>query len=237
LARHQLRRVIDVLRPQIHAGTPIVGLEPSCVSVFRDELHELFSNDPDAQRLRAQTMTLAEFLVREARGYEPPRLRARAIVHGHCHHKAIMHLDAEEQLLQRIGLDFQILDSGCCGMAGSFGFEAEKYDVSIGAGERVLLPAVRAAGEDTLIVTDGFSCREQIRQTTDRRALHLAQVLRMGMEGDRLPADRTPESYARALAPRELVESTSPSAFAMAGLGAGLALGGALAWRLAAGRR
>src|SRR5690606_13084841 len=185
----------------------------------------LLSNDPEAQRLRAQTMTLAEFLVREARGYEPPRLRARAIVHGHCHHKAIMHLDAEERLLPRIGLDFRILNSGCCGMAGSFGFEAEKYDVSIGAGERVLLPAVRGAGRDTIIITDGFSCREQIRQTTDRRALHLAQVLRMALESDRLPAGRTPESYARALAPRELVELPSPSAYTVAALGAGLAVG------------
>nr|PZN90896.1 MAG: FAD-binding oxidoreductase [bacterium] len=236
VAEHQLRRVIEALRPQIRAGTPIVGLEPSCVSVFRDELHELFPNDPDAQRLRAQAMTLAEFLVREARGYEPPRLHARAIVHGHCHHKAIMRLDAEEQLLPRIGLDFRILDSGCCGMAGSFGFERDKYDVSIGAGERVLLPAVRAAGQDTIIIADGFSCREQIRQTTDRRALHLAQVLRMALESDRLPAGRTPESYAHALAPRELVELPSPSAYTVAALGAGLAVGGALAWRLARGR-
>src|SRR5690606_29885787 len=137
LAKHQLRRIMDVLRPQIRAGTPIVGLEPSCISVFRDELHQLFPDDPVAHRLRAQTMTLAEFLVREAGPYDTPRLYARALVHGHCHHKAVMHMDAELQLLPELGLDYQILDSGCCGMAGSFGFEKEKYDVSVAAGERV----------------------------------------------------------------------------------------------------
>ena len=122
-------------------------------------------------------------------------------------------------------------------MAGSFGFEAEKYEVSIGAGERVLLPAVREAGQDTLIIADGFSCREQIAPDHGPPRAAPRPGAAMAVEGDRLPAGRTPESYARALAPRELVEPTSPSAYAVAGLGAGLAVGGVLAWRLAAGRR
>src|SRR5699024_4698307 len=98
-----------------------------------------------------------------------------------CHHKSIMGMDADQSLLEKLGLDFEVLDSGCCGMAGSFGFEKEKYEVSIGAGERVLLPRVRQADDDTLIIANGFSCREQIAQTTRRRALHIAQVLQMAM--------------------------------------------------------
>jgi len=109
----------------------------------------------------------------------------KALVQGHCHHKAIMRMGAEEALLKKLGLDFEILDSGCCGMAGIFGFEKAHYDVSIKCGERVLLPAVRNAAKDTLIIADGFSCQEQIAQMTDRRALHLAQVIQMAMHGER----------------------------------------------------
>jgi Fe-S oxidoreductase len=112
-----------------------------------------------------------------------PQLKRMAIVHGHCHHKAIMQLHDEEAVLTRLGLEYQVLDSGCCGMAGAFGFEGgDHYDVSIRAAERVLLPAVRTAAPDTLIIADGFSCREQIVQTTDRRALHLAEVIHMAIE-------------------------------------------------------
>jgi Fe-S oxidoreductase len=99
------------------------------------------------------------------------------VVHGHCHHQAVLKMDAQRELMKRAGLDFEVLDSGCCGMAGSFGFEREKYDVSMACGERVLLPAVRAASDETLLIADGFSCREQIAQSTGRRALHLAEVL------------------------------------------------------------
>ncbi len=232
LARHRLRRILDVLRPRIRAGTPIVGLEPSCVSVFRDELLELFPHDPDAKRLAEQALTLAELLARETPpDYAPPRLRRKAIVHGHCHHRAIMHMDAEERLLSRVGLDFRILDSGCCGMAGSFGYEKDKYDVSIGAGERVLLPAVRSADPDTLVIADGFSCRQQIADATGRRALHLAEMLQLALHAERLAPGEPPERQRMALAPRELVEATSPSPYTLAALGAGLALGGTLAWR------
>lgn len=179
-AKALLRQVLSTLRPYIRAGIPLVGLEPSCVAVFRDELTNLFPDDTDARRLSDQSFLLSEFL--ELGGYSPPRLARRALVHGHCHHKAIMHIDAEASVLSKMGLDFRLLDSGCCGMAGVFGFErGEHYDVSLQVGERVLLPAVRRADNDTLIIADGFSCREQIAQATDRRALHLAQVLQMAL--------------------------------------------------------
>ncbi|HEX5418233.1 MAG TPA: heterodisulfide reductase-related iron-sulfur binding cluster, partial [Chloroflexota bacterium] len=177
-----LQQILRALRPQIRAGIPLVGLEPSCVAVFRDELLGLFPHDEDAIRLSRQSYLLSEFLVEHAPDYRPPPLHRSAIVHGHCHHKALMGMEAETALLKKMGLDFQVLDSGCCGMAGAFGFEKSHYDVSIGAGERVLLPAVRATSPETLIIADGFSCREQIAQTTNRRALHLADVLRMALD-------------------------------------------------------
>ena len=193
LAKRLLRQVLDALGPEIDAGVPIVGLEPSCVAVFRDELPNLFHGNERAMKLSKQVYTLGEFLVKA--GYQPPKLEGKAVVHGHCHQKAIMGMDADEKVLSGLGLDYRIPDSGCCGMAGSFGFEKEHHDVSIAVGERVLLPAVREADRDTLIVTDGFSCREQIAQTTDRRALHLAQVIQMAMRaGPSGPAKGYPEA-------------------------------------------
>ncbi len=179
-AKATLEQTLAVLRSDIAAGTPIIGLEPSCVSVFRDEMTNLLGGSEEAQRLRAQTYLLSEFLVNKA-GYRPPQLKRKAIVHGHCHHKSVLKFDSEAELLKRTGLDFQVLDSGCCGMAGSFGFEADKYEVSVKIGERVLLPAVRNAAADTLIITDGFSCFQQIEGLTGRRALHIAEVLQMAI--------------------------------------------------------
>jgi FAD/FMN-containing dehydrogenase/Fe-S oxidoreductase len=175
LARRQLRRILEALGPEIAAGLPVVGLEPSCVAVFRDELVNLFPEDEGARRLSSQTFTLAEFLVNE--GFQPPRRTGAAIVHGHCHQQAVMGMGADRELLGRMGLDVRLLDAGCCGMAGAFGFEADHYEVSLAVAERALLPAVRAAGPDALLLADGFSCREQIRQLTGRRALHLAEVV------------------------------------------------------------
>ena len=180
-AKSYLREILDGLAEPIDAGMPLVVLEPSCASVFRDELRNLFPDDPRAGRLRAQTFLLSEFLERRVPAYSPPKIVGTIVLHGHCHHKAVMKMTDEEALLRRTGAEVQSLDAGCCGMAGSFGFDAHKYDVSIAAGERVLLPAVRAATADTLIVSDGFSCREQIAQTTGRRALHLADVLKLGL--------------------------------------------------------
>lgn len=195
-AERLLCRTLSAMRPHLDAGLPVIGLEPSCVAVFRDELHGLFPDDPLARRLREQSQTLAEFL--RAERYQPPLLDGRALLHGHCHHKAIMKLTAEEQLLQATGLDMHTLDSGCCGMAGSFGFERQHYDLSMQVGERVLLPAVRRAPPTTYVIADGFSCREQIAQGTPRRALHTAEVLHLALRqrepvSEGAPAGQAPE--------------------------------------------
>ena len=155
-----------------------VVLEPSCASVFRDELTSLFPENERAQRLKKQTLLLSEFLARHAPKYRPPQLSGRQIVlHGHCHQKALMGMQDEISLLQATSADVNVLDSGCCGMAGPFGFEKDKFEVSQALGERVLMPMVRSATPETILVSDGFSCREQIRQNSPRHALHLAEVL------------------------------------------------------------
>jgi FAD/FMN-containing dehydrogenase/Fe-S oxidoreductase len=185
MAKEYLQRVMKVLRPQIDAGTPVVVLEPSCASVFRDELHNLFPNDETAQRLRSQVFLLSEFLEQKAPHLEFPQLGREALVQGHCHHKSVLKLDDEKLILERLGLECDFLTSGCCGMAGSFGFEKDKYDVSVDIGERVLLPTVRKAALSTLIIADGFSCREQIGQLSSRNALHLAEVIDQAFAGDK----------------------------------------------------
>jgi FAD/FMN-containing dehydrogenase/Fe-S oxidoreductase len=181
-----LLQILDELSPEIEAGVPIVGLEPSCVAVFRDELINLFPHDQRAQALASQTFLLSEFLEAHALDFELPRFERTALLHGHCHHKSIQKMTAEESILRRLGIDFRQPAPGCCGMAGSFGFESDKYDVSQAIGELELLPAVRSAPPDCLIIADGFSCREQIAQGTDRHALHLAEVLQMALS---LPID------------------------------------------------
>jgi FAD/FMN-containing dehydrogenase/Fe-S oxidoreductase len=178
-AKRYLAEVMQVLDKEIDAGIPIVILEPSCASVFRDELHNLFPTDPRAARLRKQTFLLCEFLEHHAPGFRPPQFSQKVLLHGHCHHKALMKMNDEEALLRKMGVDLQTLDSGCCGMAGPFGFEEKNYEVSLAVGERVLLPAVREADPGTLIVSDGFSCREQIFQTTKRNPIHLAELLQL----------------------------------------------------------
>jgi FAD/FMN-containing dehydrogenase/Fe-S oxidoreductase len=179
-AKEYLENVMCVLTKQIVAGIPIVVLEPSCASVFRDELRNLFPHDERAIKLRSQTFLLSEFLERYAPDFAP-QLSAKVLLHGHCHHKSIMGIGAEESVLKKTGADLQSIDSGCCGMAGPFGFEKEKYEVSQAVGERVLLPAVRSTPENALIVSDGFSCREQIHQATGRKALHLAEALQLAL--------------------------------------------------------
>jgi Fe-S oxidoreductase len=177
-ARKYLLDVLERLGPQIEAGMPFVVLEPSCASVFRDELKNFFPSNERALRLAKQTFLLSEFLTRHAPGYKPRQHSGRQMVlHGHCHQKALVGMQDELSLLQATGAQVSMLDSGCCGMAGPFGFEKDKFEVSQALGERVLLPAVRAAAADTILVTDGFSCREQIRQNSPRHALHLAEVL------------------------------------------------------------
>ena len=193
-----LRDILQTLAPFIQAGVPMVGLEPSCVAVFRDELRQLFPNDERATRLSDQCYLLSEFLQVHAPAFVYPSLDRTALVHTHCHHRAVMKLDAQEHVLDAMGLNHHVLDAGCCGMAGSFGFERDHYDLSMTIGERVLLPAVRQAAKDALIIADGFSCREQIAQGTDRRALHLAEVLEIAArEGPSGAAGDYPERVYR----------------------------------------
>jgi Fe-S oxidoreductase len=182
MAKKMLLQILGVLRDEIRSGTPLVGLEPSCVAVFRDEMCDILPFNEDAKRLKQQTFTLAEFLDKEANDNDIPQLNREAIVHIHCHEKAIIKTEAEEKLLENMKLDYHMLNSGCCGMAGYFGYEkGDHYDVSLKVGEMVLLPAVRKAHKKTIVITDGFSCREQIEQLTDRKALHTAQVLQMAL--------------------------------------------------------
>jgi Fe-S oxidoreductase len=183
VARWVLRRTLDTLRPYLDAGVPVVGLEPSCTAVLRNDARDLFPDDPDVQRLGDQTRTLAELLHDRTPDWQPPARPGRAIVQTHCHQHAILGTDADAAVLARIGVDAQFLDSGCCGLAGNFGFEQGHYDVSVACAERVLLPAVRDAPEETVVLADGFSCRTQIDQgdAHGRRAMHLAELLRAGL--------------------------------------------------------
>ena len=182
LAKRLLRENLAALRDTVRRGVPIVGLEPSCVATFRDELPGLFPDDPDARALSANFFTLPELLERYVPNWQPPRLAASALVHGHCHHKAVIGMRADRDLLSRVpGLEASFLDAGCCGLAGSFGFEADHYAVSMACGELSLLPAVRAAEQQTLVIADGFSCRNQIAHGTGRSAMHVAQVLQMAL--------------------------------------------------------
>jgi FAD/FMN-containing dehydrogenase/Fe-S oxidoreductase len=175
-AKKALERILRGLEP----GVPVVVLEPACLSVFRDELHQLFPGDARARDLSARTHSLAEFL--ERRGYAPRRAFGRALLHGHCHQKALGGTAADAKLLRAAGMEVETPDTGCCGMAGSFGFRRETEGASRRIGELALLPRLRAAAPDTLVVADGFSCREQIEGLGGRAALHLAEVLAGGLK-------------------------------------------------------
>jgi len=184
-AADYLRRVMRALGPEIDKGRPIVVLEPSCASVFRDELRNLFPTEPRAIQLSSQTFLFGEFLTQHAPGYQPPRLSERVLLHSHCHERAVLKSGADATLFRQMGADVQTLDAGCCGMAGPFGFEADKFPISRAIGERALLPAVRQAEADTIVVSNGFSCREQIVHGTARRVMHTAEVLKDAMTTDR----------------------------------------------------
>jgi FAD/FMN-containing dehydrogenase/Fe-S oxidoreductase len=201
LAEAYLRKVLSRLRDEIRAGTPVVGIEPSCVAVFKDELVKLWPMEQDAKRLAEQTHHFADLLVSCADGWEPPQLHRKALLHGHCHQRATGGTGPDAKLLERMGLEVEELDAGCCGMAGGWGYEQGHYDVSIACGERVLLPRVRDASGEALVVADGFSCRSQIEQAqTGRRALHVAQVLSLARQfGPEGPREPNPE---RAAPPR-----------------------------------
>ena len=223
-AKRWLRQVLDQLREPLDRGVPLVGLEPSCLAVFRDELTNLFPHDPVAQRLSRESRTLGELLVEV--DYRPPQLHRRALLQRHCHQQAVIDDEADVRVLRAMGMQWDAPDSGCCGMAGSFGYErGDKYAVSLAAGERVLLPAVRRSPASTAVLADGFSCREQIAQSTSRRALHLAQLLvlarRHGSEG---PSSARPEDEFRARFPRAGAKFAAGAAVAAGAGAAGAAL-------------
>jgi FAD/FMN-containing dehydrogenase/Fe-S oxidoreductase len=180
-AKQLLLSTLGTLEREIADGIPVIVLEPSCASVFRDELLNLFPNDTRAQKLSVQVFLLSEFLEHKVDHARLPAMARRALVHGHCHQKSVLKMTDEEAVLRRLGLECEMPSSGCCGMAGAFGFEKEKYPVSLAIGELELLPAVRKAPDDWLIIANGFSCREQIQQCTGRRALHLAEVIQLAM--------------------------------------------------------
>jgi Fe-S oxidoreductase len=175
--------------------------------------------------LSKQTFLLSEFMEQRIGANAPlPQLNRQALLHGHCHHKSIVRMTAEESLLRRLGVQFQSPAPGCCGMAGSFGFERDKYEVSQAIGELELLPAVRQAPNDWLIIADGFSCREQIAQGTNRHALHLAEVLQMALQPSALDKD-DPYPESRMVAERH---SEIKASMKNAGLAAGAVAAGTL---------
>jgi FAD/FMN-containing dehydrogenase/Fe-S oxidoreductase len=178
-ARSYLARVLSRMAPQIEAGLPFIFLEPSCASVFKDELLELFPSDPHASRLSQNIWLLSDWLTGHAPRFASDRLAgANVLVHGHCHHKAVFGGPSSEvALLRSAGATVDLIQAGCCGMAGPFGFEASKFQVSKTIAGQDLLPAVQSASPSTILVADGFSCREQIAQLSSRRALHFAEVL------------------------------------------------------------
>jgi FAD/FMN-containing dehydrogenase/Fe-S oxidoreductase len=175
VAGRVLARTVETLAAQ-GADVPIVGLEPSCATALREELPRLVRG-PDAASVAGRVRTLAELLEESVPASELPRLRATALYQPHCHQRAQLGIEADERVLRSLGVDAATLDPSCCGLAGNFGFEADHYDVSQAVGERVVLPAVRAAADDTLVLADGYSCRTQIVQGTGRRPVHLAEVL------------------------------------------------------------
>jgi FAD/FMN-containing dehydrogenase/Fe-S oxidoreductase len=182
-AKEYLQKILDNFQADIREGTPVIGLEPTCVAVFRDELGNLFPHNEDAYRLKKQTFLFSEFIQTHCKDSPMPNLNCKALVHGHCHQKAIIGMEDDKEIMQRLGLDFQILDSGCCGMAGSFGYEkGEHYAVSVKAGERVLFPAIENSTQDTLIISNGFSCRTHILDRTKRSVLHLAEVIQLALQ-------------------------------------------------------
>jgi FAD/FMN-containing dehydrogenase/Fe-S oxidoreductase len=180
-ARRRLLDALEVISPLVDRGVSVVGLEPSCLLSFRDELPALFPRSSDARKLASSAMLLDEFLAAKAPGFMPTKLKGSAIVHGHCHQKALAGMNSELSLLGKAPeLRVEAPDAGCCGMAGAFGYDARHFEISRMIGERVLIPAVQKSAPDTIIVADGFACRAQIRQfCADRRPLHLAQVLNL----------------------------------------------------------
>jgi Fe-S oxidoreductase len=177
VAERYLNHVLDRLRDEIRSGTPVVGMEPSCLAVFKDELKKLLPHDDDADRLMRNSYHFAEFFT--SFDIEPPKVSdGRALLWGHCHQRASGGVDADQQVLQKMGIDVEPVSGGCCGLAGSWGFEQGKYEISLDCGEQALLPAIRD-NPDALVVANGFSCQTQISDSGTAKAVHLGQVMAM----------------------------------------------------------
>ena len=215
-AERYLRRVLDELRPYVRDDIPVVGMEPSCLAVFKDELRRMLPHDDDAARLARNACHFGEFFT--TFGVEPPRMPGSALLWGHCHHRATGGTGPEQRLLEETGLSVTEIKGGCCGLAGSWGFEKGKYAISMDCGEQGLLPAVREASNETLIVADGFSCKTQIADArTGKHALHTGQVLALARNresGGGVPGRPAPPAKERA------VRTAAAALPALAGLAA-----------------
>jgi Fe-S oxidoreductase len=194
-----LRELLDSLGPALERGAPIVGLEPACVSAFRDEVPALYPHDDRAQRLQKQSVSFGEFLDRNSGEIELPKSSStKALVQVHCHEHAVLNPSAEAEVLKRLDVAAEIMPSGCCGMAGSFGFESGKYLVSRKIAEHALLPRLRSAAPEAVVVANGFSCREQIEQLTGRPTRHIAEMAASALGFP--PTTMPPASRSRQLA-------------------------------------
>lgn len=176
-----LRRSMKILEPALRAGVPVVGLEPSCTAALRHDAADLLGGDEVAALAKEQVYTLAELLAQRAPEWSPPHVGGTALAQVHCHQHSVLGFGADEALMRAAGIEVEVPDSGCCGLAGNFGFEDGHYEISQAVGERVLLPKVRQAAAQTAVIADGFSCRTQIEQGTPRHARHLAQILADGL--------------------------------------------------------
>jgi FAD/FMN-containing dehydrogenase/Fe-S oxidoreductase len=209
VAERYLDNVLDALRERVRAGTPVVGMEPSCLAVFKDELVKMKPHDDDAERLKRSAYHFGEFF--DSFGIEAPRMRGQALLWGHCHHRATGGIQTEEKVLRQMGLEVNEVTGGCCGLAGSWGFEAGKHDISIDCGEQALLPAVRKASTETVVVADGFSCKTQIEEAgTGRRALHLGEVMRLARQLSRSGDGAQPSRGSGGTAMGALGDGTTP---------------------------
>ncbi|MGW1749272.1 FAD-binding and (Fe-S)-binding domain-containing protein [Streptomyces sp. NPDC002092] len=232
MAERVLSRTVRRLAGHVRAGGLVVGLEPSCTTVFRSDMSELFPGDRDVRRLRDQTVTLAELLTEHSPGYQPPQVpdrSARALAQVHCHQHAVLGWDADRELLGRAGVDAEQLESGCCGLAGNFGFERGHLDVSEACAERVLLPRLRETDPATVLLADGFSCRTQVHEfdSGGHEAVHLAELL-----ASALPDGAHGSAYGVGAGVRPAPPGRRAQSLALAGVGLGAAAAAAGVTRL-----
>jgi Fe-S oxidoreductase len=177
VARRVLRRSLASITSYVGSDVWVVGMEPSCTAALRSDVKELFPDDPAVQWLASRVLTFAQALDRLAAPNWAPHVDRTTISQTHCHQHAVLGTDAEARVMQRLGVRNTFLDSGCCGLAGNFGFERGHLEVSLAVAEHALLPAVRAAPEETVVLADGFSCRTQVDHALGRDSRHLAQLI------------------------------------------------------------